>query len=93
MEERVRKGAAVLVEGRLTVREYIDRQDTPRQATEIIVAGPQGMVNVLSAGSERVPEQPAAPAVAAASNPAVGSDDWALSGPPRVLLPSSPRRS
>ena len=77
VEERVRKGAAVLVEGRLTVREYIDRQDTPRQATEIIVAGPQGMVNVLSAGSERVPEQPAAPAVAAASNPAVGSDDWA----------------
>ena len=48
VEERVRQGAAVLVEGRLTVREYTDRQDTPRQATEIIVAGPQGMVNVLS---------------------------------------------
>ena len=77
VEERVRKGAAVLVEGRLTVREYTDRQDTPRQATEIIVAGPQGVVNVLSAGSERVPEQPAAPAVAAAPKPLVGTADWA----------------
>ena len=77
VEERVRKGAAVLVEGRLTVREYTDWQDQPRQATEIIVAGSQGMVNVLSAGSERVPEQPAAPAVAAAPKPAAGSADWA----------------
>ena len=76
VEERVRKGAAVLVEGRLTVREYTDRQDTPRQATEIIVAGPQGMVNVLSAGSSRAPEQPEAPA-AADPGPAVGTADWA----------------
>ena len=77
VEERVHKGAAVLVEGRLTVREYTDRQDTPRQATEIIVAGPQGMVNVLSAGSERVPEQPAVPVAAAAPKPATDSADWA----------------
>ncbi|MCY3703636.1 MAG: single-stranded DNA-binding protein, partial [Rhodospirillales bacterium] len=48
VEERVRKGAAVLVEGRLTVREYTDKEAMPRQATEIIVAGPPGMVNVLS---------------------------------------------
>ena len=78
VEERVRKGAAVLVEGRLTVREYTDRQDTPRQATEIIVAGPQGMVNVLSTGSERVPEQQAGAAVAAAApKPVTDSVDWA----------------
>ena len=74
VEERVRKGAAVLVEGRLTVREYTDKEDQARQATEIIVAGPQGMVNVLSAGSGRAPEQPEAPA--ATAGPAAGSADW-----------------
>ena len=45
--------------------------------TEIIVAGPQGVVNVLSAGSGRVPEQPAAPAVVSAPKPAAGTADWA----------------
>ena len=48
VERLVRKGSAVLVEGRLTVREYTDKQEQPRQATEIIVSGPQGMVNVLA---------------------------------------------
>ena len=48
VEDMVTKGAAVLVEGRLTVRDYTDKKDNPRQATEIVVAGPQGMVNVLS---------------------------------------------
>ena len=51
VERLVRKGTAVLVEGRLTVRDYTDREDMPRQATEIIVGGPQGMVNVLAVGS------------------------------------------
>ncbi len=60
VERLVRKGTAVLVEGRLTVREYTDKEDRPRQATEIIVAGPQGMVNVLAAGAGRDPEEPAA---------------------------------
>jgi len=81
VEERVRKGAAVLVEGRLTVREYTDRQDTPRQATEIIVAGPQGVVNVLSDRdpSTRPDRAPAGPAAAAAAdpNPAPDAADWA----------------
>ena len=65
VERLVRKGAAVLVEGRLTVREYTDKQDQSRQATEIIVSGPQGMVNVLAprtdsqtAGQEAVPASP-----------------------------------
>lgn len=44
----VRKGAAVLVEGRLAVREYRDREGARRHAVEIVVAGAQGMVNVLS---------------------------------------------
>ena len=82
VEERVRKGAAVLVEGRLTVREYTDRQDTPRQATEIIVAGPQGMVNVLSdrdpsTPPDRAPAGPAAPAAAAARKSVPAAADWA----------------
>ena len=49
VEEMVRKGAAVLVEGRLAVRAYKDKEGAERQATEIVVAGPQGMVNVVSA--------------------------------------------
>ena len=48
VEAMVAKGAAVLVEGRIARREYRDKQDNARQATEIVVAGPQGMVNVVS---------------------------------------------
>ena len=48
VETMVRKGATVLVEGRLAVRAYKDKEGAERQATEIVVAGPQGMVNVLS---------------------------------------------
>ena len=48
VEDMVRKGAAILVEGRLSVRDYTDKEDNPRQAVEIVVAGAQGMVNVLS---------------------------------------------
>ena len=47
--ERVRKGAAVLVEGRIGQREYQDKGGETRQVTEIVVAGPQGMLNVVSA--------------------------------------------
>jgi single-strand DNA-binding protein len=75
VERLVRKGTAVLVEGRLTVREYTDREDAPRQATEIIVGGPQGMVNVLAPGAGREPEDPVAPAAPAGPN--AGRSDWA----------------
>ena len=75
VERLVRKGTAVLVEGRLTVREYTDKEDMPRQATEIIVGGPQGMVNVLAAGAGREAEDPPAPA--AAAGPDAGRSDWA----------------
>ena len=44
----VRKGAALLIEGRITSREYQDKKGGNRQVTEIVVAGPQGTVNVLS---------------------------------------------
>ena len=79
VEERVRKGSAVLVEGRLTVREYTDKEDTPRQATEIIVSGPQGVVNVLAPRTGSGPEVPAAPPPAATAG--AGADtipgEWA----------------
>ena len=51
VERRLRKGCAVLVEGRLATREFKDREDRARFLTEIVVAGPRGVVNVLSAGS------------------------------------------
>ena len=49
VERMVRKGAAVLVEGRLATRKYRDREGTEQAVTEIVVAGPRGIVNVLSA--------------------------------------------
>ena len=47
-EEFVRKGSLVLVEGRLATREYDDSKGIRRQVTEVVVAGPQGVVNVLT---------------------------------------------
>ena len=48
VEDLVRKGSLVLVEGRLATREYDDSKGIRRRVTEVIVAGPQGLVNVLS---------------------------------------------
>ena len=48
VETKLRKGVAVLVEGRIATREYRDREDVVRTVTEIVVAGRQGVVNVLS---------------------------------------------
>ena len=47
-EAFVRKGSLVLVEGRLAIREYDDSKGIRRQVTEVVVAGPQGVVNVLT---------------------------------------------
>ena len=44
----LRKGDPVMVEGRIATRQHRDRDDNERTVTEIVVAGPQGMVNVLS---------------------------------------------
>ena len=49
VEKMVRKGAALLIEGRITTREYQDKKGESRRVTEIVVAGSQGLVNVLSA--------------------------------------------
>ena len=48
VETMLRKGDPVMVEGRIATRKYSDREGTERSVTEIVVAGPQGMVNVLS---------------------------------------------
>ena len=44
---RVRKGDAVLVEGRIATRSWKDRAGSLRRTTEIVVAGPRGQINVL----------------------------------------------
>ncbi len=52
----LRKGDPVMVEslprtrsgGRIATRQYQDREGNDRAVTEIVVAGPQGMVNVLA---------------------------------------------
>ncbi len=52
----LRKGDPVMVEslprtrsgGRIVTRQYRDRDDNDRTVTEIVVAGPQGMVNILA---------------------------------------------
>ena len=54
VETMLRKGDPVMVEGRIATRKYSDREGTERSVTEIVVAGPQGMVNVL-AGRRRDP--------------------------------------
>ncbi len=48
VERLVKKGTAVLIEGRLSMRSWQDREGTTQRVTEIVVAGPHGMVNVLS---------------------------------------------
>ncbi len=49
----VHRGAAVLVEGRIATRTWTDRSGTEHRTPEILVAGPQGRVNVLT---KRMPE-------------------------------------
>ena len=39
VEKLVRKGAALLIEGRITTREYRDNKGDSRRVTEIVVAG------------------------------------------------------
>ena len=70
----VRKGAPVLVEGRITSRTWTDRTGAERRATEIVVSGPRGQVNVLAkrktgTGGDDVP-----PGGAAGTGPAKGAE-------------------
>ncbi len=78
VEAMVRKGAAVLVEGRLAHREFRDREGRDRTIAEIVVAGPRGMVNVLSGKppeAEAAGPDPAEPPKAESAGPDEGSAD------------------
>ena len=44
----VRKGDPVLVEGRIVSRSWTDKSGAERRATEIVVGGPRGLINVLT---------------------------------------------
>ena len=58
----LRKGDAVLVEGRIATRGFTDREGNDRAVTEIVVSGWQGTVNILSGkrGDEAGTEETAA---------------------------------
>jgi len=81
VEAMVRKGAAVLVEGRLAHRGFRDRQGRDREIAGIVVAGPRGTVNVLAGKPPGGPD-PAEPAAAEGSGSNEdGADDG---GDPRA---------
>ncbi len=75
----LKKGGAVLVEGRIATRGFTDREGNDRTVTEIVVAGRQGMVNILS--GRRPDPDPSAPGREAAGEAAetgnAGSGDGA----------------
>ena len=68
VEARVRKGALVMVEGRIAGREFTDGAGVDRRVTEIVVGRPQDTVNVLTA-------KPNATAAAGASGAGADADD------------------
>ena len=55
VEKMLKKGDAVLVEGRIASRAFRDKDGNDRAVTEIVVAGWQGTVNILS-GRRRGPD-------------------------------------
>ena len=68
VEARVRKGALVMVEGRIAGREFTDGAGVDRRITEIVVGRPQDTVNVLTA-------KPNETAAAGASGAGADADD------------------
>ena len=83
VEKLVRKGAALLIEGRITTREFQDKKGESRRVTEIVVAGPQGHVNVLSPRRDDRREKISGDA-AETGDPDGTSDAPAPDGPSRV---------
>ena len=60
VETMLKKGGAVLVEGRIATRGFRDKEGNDRAVTEIVVAGAQGTVNILF--GRRPDPDPSAPA-------------------------------
>ena len=73
-EDLVRKGSAVLVEGRLALRDYKDREGNARQAAEVVVAGREGMLNVLTRKAEKSPPEGTAAGAGGAPAAAKGQE-------------------
>ena len=71
----LRKGAAVLVEGRIATRGFTDREGNDRTVTEIVVASGQGTVNILS--GRRPDPDPSAPGQEAVGTGNAGTGDGA----------------
>ena len=65
----LRKGDPVLVEGRIATRAWRDREGASRTVTEIVVAGAQGMVGVLSGRRADRPESDGKPVKADGAAP------------------------
>ena len=79
----VRKGDPVLVEGRISTRSWTDRKGAERRATEIVVSGPRGQVNVLAkrkrggdgnGGDDDPPGGAAAAGAASGADPGQGAE-------------------
>ena len=70
----LRKGDPVLVEGRIATRAWRDREGASRTVTEIVVAGAQGMVSVLSGRRADKPESGGKPVTADGAAPENGKD-------------------
>ena len=70
----LRKGDPVLVEGRIATRGYRDREGASRTVTEIVVAGAQGMVSVLSGRRADRPESGGKPVTEDGAAPENGED-------------------
>ena len=75
VENMLRKGDRVMVEGRIATRAFTDKDGKDRTVTEIVVAGRHGLVNVLSA---RPQESSAAPESGSDAGP--GSESGASEG-------------
>ena len=73
VETMLKKGGAVLVEGRIATRGFRDKEGNDRAVTEIVVAGAQGTVNILS--GRRPDPDPSEPGGEAADTANAGSDD------------------
>ncbi len=56
VETMLRKGDAVMVEGRIATRAFRDKEDNERAVTEVVVSRRQDTVNILS--GRRAPDDP-----------------------------------
>ena len=93
---RVRKGDPVLVEGRIATRTWEDKAGNERRAIEIVVAGRNGTVNVLTkrkAGGNGGDDDPPGGAAAAAAAGAAPGTTGVTPTPWRSAPLRRPRRT